>query len=572
MHGGRTGYVGYQVDEITTPIYMPTDIRVIARDPNKGDERLVVGASLGCHVEGVAMPRPDITCPKTQLAGALHRFARPMPEIDPGLVEEFRQFARNWCRDTFSPLPPETTFSLEEWLQGTSYTDEFKRNLRDVHTEMCAEGGYWSSLKTRNRNMDVHMFTKDESYTEYKHARCINGRVDAAKVFMGPVFKKLEEVLFDHPHFIKKVPVRNRPSYIATRLEGPGSLMAVDFTSLEATLQPVLMDVEVDFYNYMLSNTTVAHDAKRFFEQVLKGTNIIDGKFITMAVVSRRMSGENNTSLGNGFFCLLITLFAYYKQCGIDYHRIKSVGEGDDGLFKSPTGAHPDAPFYRRLGAIIKIERHDQASTASFCGMIYDEEELANIADPHKVLANFGLTSHTYACSKTAKQLGLLRAKALSLAYQYPRTPIFTALARAALRWTKGRDSAAVPHILRDQRYKWSLEDLKRFKDAPGDIIKQLRFETEQLGNPGPRTRQLMEEIFNVSVAKQIEIENYLDSLERVQPLTIDLDWPESWLDYAATYRVEYDKNTRVPYTPILKRHLDMRDWCKLTGQQSFYI
>lgn len=516
------------------------------------------------------MPRPDITCPKTQLAGALHRFARPMPEPDPLLLERFRQFSKRWIHENLTPLAADTTFDFEDWLAQTNYTEAFRSNLRDVNREMNERGGYWSSFTSRNRNKDVHMFTKDESYMEYKHARCINGRVDAAKCFMGPVFKKIEQVVFDNPHFIKKIPVRDRPAYLRKVFEGPGSAMFVDFTSLEATLRVALMEIEVYLYNYMLQNTVVAEDAAKFFEEVLMGRNIIDGKFLTLYLLARRLSGENNTSLGNGIFCLLITLFAYEEEVGTPYYYIKSVGEGDDGLWKEANGRHPTAPFYRSLGAIIKIELVEDVFSASFCGLVCDEEELLNIADPKKTLANFGLTSHTYAMSKKAVHKALLRAKALSLAYQYPNTPIFSALAKYALRVTSGHDARAAKYVIRDNLYKWAEADIAKFRLDPAGTIRRLRMELEVMGEPGPRTRQLMEKLFNVSVGEQKRIETYLDSLIELQPLIIDLDWHTDWLDFANRFRVEY-KAPRVPFQPLDLRRLDLRDWCNMTGQLDFY-
>lgn len=493
-----------------------------------------------------------------------------MPVPDPVLFEEFEEFFGATMRELFRPLASDLVFSFEDWLDSTSYTSAFKDRLRTEKDTMDQNGGYFVTLDKRNRNMDVHTFTKDEHYGEYKHARCINGRVNETKILMGPVFKMIEQVVFAHPAFIKKIPISDRPQYMLDIFEGPGTVMDSDFSSLEATFVRNIMRLEVQFYLYMLRDREEFADAKVFLEEVLMGMNRCDAKFFTLWVEARRMSGENNTSLGNGLFNLGINLFAYHKL-GLCWKTIKMILEGDDGKFKSPTGVHPSSAFYTRLGASIKITLVEDITKASFCGLVFDMEEKRNIADPRKVLADFGLTTMQYAGSRAPVHKGLLRSKALALAYQYPCTPIISALASYGLRVTSGHDTSALKYLRRERVYKWAPTDIGAFTGSNGfKTVRQLRLEAN-VGAPGPRTRLLMEELFDVSVEQQLRIESYLNSLTKVQPLEMFIDFPETWYHYAATFGVAYDEGNRVPFQPQNVRHLDLREYCELKGSTNYY-
>lgn len=553
-------------------IHAPADIKVQVRNPNPDDLRFVVAASLGCHVVGVAQPHPDMACPKTQLAGAVHRFCRPMPEPDPALLAEWRQFCRDTSAELFTKASPDDVFSFETWLDGTSYTSSMKETLRLEKARMEEAGGYFAHTSKRNENADVHMFTKDEAYPEYKHSRCINGRVNATKVLMGPVFKLIEKIVFAHPAFIKKIPVADRPKYMSEHMEGPGTVQDTDFVSLEATFRLAIMIAEVEFYLWVLQDREEYADARRFLKEVLLGLNRCEGKWITLWVEVKRMSGENNTSLGNGWFNLMVNLFGYHK-IDIDWRVIKQVLEGDDGKHRSPTGQHPDEAFFRRLGASIKCAVVESINEASFCGLVFDEVECINIADPRKVLADFGLTSRDYAGSSDSVLKGLLRSKALSVAYQYPNAPIFSALARYGLRVTTGSDTSALKFVLRSRPYKWSDLDRKRWEKDGFRTIRDLRLQLN-LGSPGPRTRLLMEKLFGVSCEQQVAIEEYLDSLVGRVPLVLPIEFPADWYDYAARFGTYYEKSAnRVPFQPQDVRHLDMRDYVRhLTGDIDYYV
>lgn len=568
----RLGHVGYRIDETRLKVYGPSRALLVTRTPVGEDKRLIVAPSLGCHIQGVAMPQPDIQHAKSLAAGAVHRFLREMPDRDPALFARLIAFGEEF-NSFFTPLGPDVGDDNEEWLASTSYSAARQAELREVRKEVESKGGLWAPTLSKKTNFDIGTFMKDEAYPEYKFPRNINARKDETKVYAGAWFKAIEKILFAHPAFIKKVPVRERPKYILDLLEGAGTVRASDFTSMEATFVPAVIRLEISFYKHMTRYVSWRADFWRFLDWVLAGLNKNDSRYVTFWVEARRQSGEMNTSLGNGYFNMLINLFAYHEM-GIDWKTIKYVIEGDDGLFKSPTGQHPDSDFYRRLGAIVKLIEVPDISSASFCGLIFDPEELANISDPRKVLATLGITTHKYAHSRDSVHRALLRSKGLSIAYQYPNTPIFSAVARWILRVTSGSDVAATRFLLENHAYKWAPGDLALWKDHPNYLISAMRSELDEItGQPGLQTRLLMERIFDVTVAMQERIEEYFDSLTDIRPLIIPLDFHADWYDYANRFSVLYEAGCgKVPFEDHRLQHLDLSKYIKIVGDTAPYV
>lgn len=479
--------------------------------------------SLGCHIPGVALPRPDLDDWQTALAGVCKRFATQVPEAEAHVLREFRTFVRGWIRTNLSPLAPDTDVSFETWLMATNYPEWRREELRRA----------WATLddpldrKAVMALFKVKSFVKDEDYTDYKHARGINSRSDAFKCLVGPFFKAIEGVVYKHEAFIKHVPVACRPQYIKDMLACSGAkYLASDYTSFEALFVRQLMEAcEFELYEYMTSKLVDGEWFMRLCRNVLGGENECHYRSFIVWLMAVRMSGEMCTSLGNGFTNLMAMLFVCQKKGST---VIKGVVEGDDGLF-AVNGPIPTSEDFARLGLVIKMEVHESLSTASFCGLIFDEEDLVNIADPFKILAGFGWGPRQLTRVKTPRLLALLRCKALSLIHQYPGAPVIQALALYGLR--------ATSDITRNKLFK-----TVNSRGMVGDewhrrqMLEAIRDVPQEREVPR-RTRFLMEEKFGLRVEDQLKIEAYLNSLDTLQPLSIDNTlFPRVWQHYSDTY------------------------------------
>jgi hypothetical protein len=510
---------GYRLGEVALPD-IPETVKCKIREwvvPPQA--RPLVAGTLGCHLVGAACPHPDPSDAPTMKAGVQKRFLTKTPTPDPKLLSELKEFVQDWVRANLTPLSADADTTVENWLEKTSYPAWRKVQL------------YRKFKNLINRRDDKHFvvksFMKDEVYPEYKHARAINSRTDEFKTMVGPIFKLIEKELFSLDWFIKKIPVKDRPRYIRDRLGHGVEFFASDYTAYEAHFtRDILQAIEWVLYEYMTQYLAEGADFMWYIKEVIGGTNHCVFKFFEVDVEAKRMSGEMNTSLGNGFSNLMLMLFlCKKKKC----EGLSGVVEGDDGLFTAE-GELPTTKDFEKLGFTIKIEIHERLSDASFCGLVFDPEDEVIVTNPLDELVTFGWTTAKYANSSVRRKKELLRCKAISLAYQYGGCPILTSLARYGLRVTRGSKAKI------GQCSEWERDQFLEAKMHANRVIRDVPY----------KTRFLVERLYGISVENQQRIEAYLDSLETIQPLTVpilDMHLPPSWKHYWEHYVVSGEPN-----------------------------
>lgn len=487
--------------------------------PHQPNLRPPIKVSLGCHMLGVSMPHVDHTDVHTVIAGVKKRFACKPPTPEQEILLRLKTYVYLWCCTNLVPLSPTTDLSVENWLEKTTYSRTRKNELIRKWAE-C--GGV-----LKKKHYIVKSFVKDESYPEYKHARWINSRTDEFKCAVGPTFKAIEKEVFQSTYFIKKIAVKDRAKYIYENVYRLGAkYICTDYTAFESHFTAELFEAcEFVLYDYMTMYLPNKDEFSYYMRHVIAGMNKCVSKLVTVKVPATRMSGEMNTSLGNGFANLMFMLFLC-KEKGCT--NVMGVIEGDDGLFVMD-GPHPTAADFLRLGLTIKMQVFDDLAKASFCGLVFSTTDLINIADPIKILAQTGFTSQQYVFSKSRVLRGLLKAKAFSLLYQYPGCPVIANFAKYLLRvlvndYVYFRKSSVGDYIDLYQHEAFT------FYQTHSDV---LDVET------GVSTRMLMEETFGVSVAQQLHLENYFDNLLTVTVLddsTLLSLVPLVWIEYAHEY------------------------------------
>jgi hypothetical protein len=502
-------------------------------------KRPVVQISLGPVVVGAVRPHPDPLDPDTTIAGVRHRFLKKPLACEEELLKKFRRHVRRECRKEFVPIPSDADVSVEHWLSHTDYPDWRRQELR---VQWDGVASMWDPDKS-HRYFRCSSFMKDEDYPTYKHARAINSRSDPFKCAVGPIFKLIEEQVYRHKAFIKHVPVAERPDYIMNYLHREGAkYIATDYTAFESLFVRELMEAcEFELYSYMTQHLPAGGEFMRLVREVLGGLNLCVFKDFKVAVEATRMSGEMCTSLGNGFSNLMLMQFVC-REAGC--REILGVVEGDDGLF-TMVGTPPTAADFARLGLVIKLEVHDTISTASFCGLVFDPMDRVNIADPRKVLTNFGWAQRQYARARSSKLIVLLRCKALSTAYQYPGCPIIAELGWYGIRVTP---RAASNKLQKTISRKGQFDPYTR-----GKILAAMQCGSIPRLEPPRNTRLLVEKLYGISVEIQLSIESYLSSLQTIQPLnhwSFPLILPALWYDHGARYSFASDRldvNLEVP-------------------------
>lgn len=478
------------------------------------DRRPPVKISMGFTVPWT-QPHPDPACPLTTLTGVRKRMASDPPEPNPEKLELFRYHVAQFIRKHFVPLDCGSDYSFETWISNCPYPLWRKDELRRVYLNMEPWLDKYAFLKC---------FMKDESYPEYKRPRGIYSRTDEYKVLVGPTFQLISEQLFKKPQTIKKVPISDRPAEINKRLNwNHCRVFETDYTSFEASFTITVQEAcELQFYEYMTQNLPNHKEFMLLLKRgILKKKQRCIFRDFDVYMPPKRFSGEMNTSLGNTFTNWVIMDFLC-AQNGAEYQMIV---EGDDGLTKI-IGPPPTEAQAAELGFIMKLIEHRDINLASFCGLIFHPDVGHNITNPIEVIAEYGWTRQRYWNANHGVLMGLQKAKALSLLYQYPGCPILSVLAEKTL------------NILKDYDYKFDYVDSyseQLRQEVMNNLDKIVKVPIDI------RTRLLMEEKFGITVMDQLSIEKEIGDMSLSEGLRIpsaDKYVPALWRDYYTKYSV----------------------------------
>jgi len=416
-------------------------------------------------VPGFAPISMDTGDPETVANGFKQRICRDVPTPNDARLAELKRFVAAWLKEN---LPVVEVWPFEKWLESTSYNEARKEELRRAHASL--RGG----SPTKHDCSKLNSFVKAEGYDAYKWPRLINSRSDKFKVWAGPAIKAVEEVVYRVPEFVKHTPVPERAAKVKNMKQAGLRYFQTDFTAFESHFDPDVMDaLELQLYRHCLGNWA----GTRLYCKTMSGLNHMRvRKSVTAVKTARRMSGDMCTSLGNGFSNLMLAKFIAARRGG----NLNGFVEGDDGIFA--TDFELKASDYEELGFTIKCVEVSDPCRASFCGMVFAESGQI-LRDPRHFLANFGwTTSYIHAGPKIMKEL--LKAKALSAAYETPCCPIVTAVVSLALAKTERADP----------RFQY-------------DGYHSAVCESARPGSPTPDTRELFAQLYGIQAPVQEEIE-----------------------------------------------------------------
>lgn len=439
------------------------------------------------------------------------RFCARVPLPDKRLMKRMmRPFVWSVCRKHLTPFARDRVFDYQTWEDRSNYRGAEKVKMRKVRDRLRLVDGVIPDPLPKSKSR-VGIFQKAQWMEEKKHMRWIMPRSDAYKVTFGPLVSAMEKEVYenlkapDHPYFIKHVPVDERPALLEKTFHGKANIVATDHSRFEAHFCELVQNtIEFTVYEYLCQYNPYAREMCKRLKHIQAGRQHVLGYGFAAEMGARRMSGDLTTSLGNGLTNLFVMLLTgRMTGCEID-----GFVEGDDGIFSIERNGEdvtlPDAKFFEQFGMELKIERLDNAHTASFCGNVYHPESLRNVTNPISKILKMGWTlDSTYFDAQEKVMLGLQRAAALSLACGYPGCPILASYARWLLRRTEGVDPR-----FGDKRNHYTWDEIFEM----GGENWRTRTQDAVLARVRPCDRLLVAGCYGISIEDQLTLEQFFDS------------------------------------------------------------
>lgn len=502
-------------------------------------------ATLPCYIKS---PLPFTVCatdPNQHVLAALGRNTISTPHLNRKTLQRFRSFVRLNLRRLVGPLDKYLTF--EEWLDQSNYTTSRKEQLRKARV-FCHE--HLDEIKQRTReSLDrgfvvkkldwfagVESHIKREWYVSKKLPRRINSRTDYYKSLFGPICASFERHIFKNskisPFFIKSIPDDLRCKYITSKLDlNAKHFVSTDFSTFEATISAEIMRAcEFQVYHHLRKSAAHPEFDTEFIGDLIH-LQALDtwatGGSTRVKAAAYRMSGEMNTSLGNGLTNLFTYAFALQEAgCPDPFSSQFGVFEGDDGL--SAVNILPKIEIFSELGLVMKLETHSELSHASFCGKIFDVVDNAVVGDPLYYLSTCGWSFKAVACTDDVSNK-LMAAKGLSFCYQFNGCPILYELGH---------------YLFRNS--KQTLESVRKFVERSHiDVYEKTLLLRSMVQAPRrtitARTRAVCCEVFNVPVPVQLYVEDLLStSYGSLDMMFLRNLYPPDWTWQSDKLSVEY--------------------------------
>lgn len=452
--------------------------------------------SLGFRAYGYVDPTPDIAYPLGALNGATGRVFAHTPIPKPERAVHFLEFCKKEIPKLWGKMHKQSFMSVEDWIDASHYTLAQKEQLRELYIQMFPDEYRLNNSERMRQILEIHSFIKKEFYPEFKMFRAILGRNDLSKLMLGCLVKSMEHVIYKSKHIIKHIPWHDRPAFMRETMSKYRRFINCDFSSYEASIKTLLCAAELSVYEHVADRNVA-----RIIRDALYKHNFMKFSYFSASMPATRASGDVTTASGNVVITILVWRYVL-QESNIDIYDM--VAEGDDNQVGTCSTATIRKEIFEELGLIAKIEETNNYSMASFCGMIFPEFEDKIITDPIKVLNRFAWVDSKYINASPRLIMSLYRGKALCLLYQYRDCPILASFARAVLRCSRAITS----------KVKMSDKHWLNLDYVPTD---EARLPKEEVVSP--ESRILVEELYKISSATQIQYENFFNSCD--QPFEI---------------------------------------------------
>jgi hypothetical protein len=417
-----------------------------------------------------------------------------------------------------------------EWIESRKWPEKKKEVLRKLR-----ERGpdYWNVtreyIRDHLKEEVINCFVKSEAYGERKASRKIANVKPGNLINTGRLTEVVQSQIFDLRNvdgtkiFMKTVPQNEKADHMDQVFSAyPSGVLPEDcpihcMYNDPPHKRPTTRIEEGDFSSWESSQGAPNQLIEVYIHILVAGViwqaswDVLHAKYeertwdmfyYTVKMPPIRLSGSVETSCMNGFNNYVFHKFMLKK---IEAKHYAMVIEGDD-IVVAYRGKWDLSPaLFSRLGLGRTGMMVSRPNEATFCGLFFDEIDRAVIKDPWPVMVKTCWLSKQYLLAKEEVLLELQRAKALSLLCELGGCPILTTLALRIIELTNHISLERV--IRRVKKTKMGQYDL--------DVILERISQLELLNKPltyeawpiGARSRQLMSDKFDVSVAEQLHAE-----------------------------------------------------------------
>lgn len=460
------------------------------------------------RVDGMAPLRPTDQCAATAKHGTESRIARALPNHDRRLRREFCKYSEKWLTENIPPIQSDMV-NWDDWLAWVS--------SRGTYTEIEIEAIRTYAIENPNRllvsvksvrYMKVGIFIKQEFYVDFKPTRNIFAVDLTTKLHYSAIVYLFEKHLVDHFGYhnseavqcgrawtMKKVPVSERGRMMIEL--GLGNTFVTDMSSAERHHIRYVMKLFIHAMRTAFKGCSWAEPILAEFNEYLqtpKKCQMTFWKFLLDVVL---LSGHPMTSIANALFNLLIIVFTKFKHPLMIIKWFAVEGDDGVGVFSGPA---PSPKFFTDLGLLLKYEV-TETHKASFCGMMFDPISGDTIGDIFKHMSKLPWLFKPF--GRHSSRLRMVRARALSLYYQFPNCPVLSQYLYGILQRTSGYNIGGVLKHFDKYKREQILEALvAKFHQVPPRVK--------------DTTREIVSEIFGIDVEQQIMIEGTIvDALLR---------------------------------------------------------
>lgn len=412
----------------------------------------IVGFYARACVVHLGKPLPSLQANDSYVTeiAALSRIIGVMPTVNVSREEHFYKYSIAFIRKLLTPLSLKDVPTFEEWIADERYPNSRKHVLVLAREEL---------RHLKKSDLGIKAFIKYDPFPadtlNSKPPRAIYAPDDNTKVVLGPIFNAIDKKLFKltlaHGKlFVKGTQPRDWPQLMFEKF-GNSRVVTTDFSSMESIHEKAKSRIVYYWMMHMVRNLPHKKLFHSLVHEFVMGCHKIKFNHIRAQVPERLMSGVQWTSSSNSLLNMLILsyLTALKHSNDVDV-MVDYVSKNFNGLFEGDDGITLDdlvdnAPeISRDLGVLLKFEKFSSFDGAGFCSVYFDAQAGNVLTDPKKVLRKIFLFPKKYLGRKDSFLDALLRARAMSLLYNYHSCPIVSDCCHWLLQVTSGVDLSRV--------------------------------------------------------------------------------------------------------------------------------